>query len=426
MVMAGVLLMASALAVTPCRAAEQPLIPADIADDDWFGEDVGISGDTIIVGAPYDDDLGGSSGSAYVFTLSAGVWSEHQKLVASDGESADWFGETVAIDGAWAVVGTTREDQGGASAGAAYVFHDVGGTWIEYTKLVAADAQSYDHFGSAVAISGDTIVVGAPDSDDAGEKTGSAYVFHLDGGIWTEQAKLLAGDMSSQDTFGSAVAISDDTVAVGAPLDDDACDPPDSMCQSGSAYVFTRSGWAWSQAAKLVASDDEERDYFGFAVAVDGNLALIGARWEDDAASNAGAVYVYSRSGGAWAEVQKLTASDGDVEDRFGDAVALFGRHAIVAAPLEDEANNAAGAVYTFARGSSWVEVGKEPSNDGAHNEFGEALDGDGFWVVIGCHYHDYGAGAAYAYHLGDLDPEILFADDFADGTTGEWSTTVP
>jgi hypothetical protein len=419
--------MAHVVVVAPCRAAEQPLIRADIADDDWFGESVGISGDNIIVGAPYDDDLGGGSGSAYIFHLSAGVWTEDEKLVASDGVASDNFGEAVAIDGDWAVVGAMLEDQGGSDAGAAYVFQNVGGTWIDYTKLVAGDAQSYDRFGTEVAISGDTIVVGAPDSDDAGEGTGSAYVFHLDGGVWTEQDKLLAGDMDQHDNFGVSVAISGDTVVVGAPFDDDACEPPDDMCKSGSAYVFTRSGTAWSQTTKLVASDDEERDFFGFAVAVDGDVALIGARWEDEAASDAGAVYVYSGVGGGWAEVQKLTASDGESNDRFGDAVAVSGRYAVIGAPVEDEAGSEAGAVYVFALGSSWVELGKKPSNDGTSNEFGEAVDVDGSWAVIGCHYHDYGAGAAYAYRMVDLAPHIVvFADGFETGDTFMWSSTVP
>jgi hypothetical protein len=418
------MVLASLPSGSPCQAAEQPLIPADIAYDDYFGEDVGISGDTIIVGAPYDDDLGGSSGSAYIFTLQAGVWSEHQKLVAADGQSADWFGVAVAIDRDWAVVGATLEDQGGTSAGAAYVFHRVAGSWSQYAKLVPADAQSYDHFGAAVAVSGHTIAVGAPYSDDAGEGTGSVYVFHLDGGLWIEQPKLLAADMDGHDNFGSALAIDGDTLLISSPQDGDACDPPLTLCNSGSAYVFTRSGGTWSQAAKLVASDDEEGDFFGVDVDLDGGVALIGAFKEDEAASNGGAAYVFSGAGGGWSEDQKLMAADAESEDHLGEAVALAGRHALLAAPGEDQVSNEAGAIYTFDGGSSWFEVAKIPSNAPAHNEFGEALDGDGFWFVVGCHYHDYSAGRAYAYRLEDLNPGVVFADDFAEGTTWGWASS--
>lgn len=411
------------LGIVSGHAAEQSLQPSDLADDDYFGESVGISGDNIIVGALYDDDLGGSSGSACIFNCSNGTWSDYQKMTADDGETADNFGTAVAIDGEWAVVGAPYEDEGGTSAGAAYVFRSVGGIWDQYAKLVAADAQSYDHFGEAVDVSGDTIVVGVVDSDDAGEGTGSAYVFHLDGSVWTEQDKLLASDMESHDNFGFAVAISGDTVIVGAYRNDDACDPPDSMCQSGAAYVFTRSGSGWSQATKLLASDDEASDNFGYSVSIDGNRALVGAPRNDSPASEAGAVYVFSGISG-WGQVQKLTASDAEAVDRFGEAVALSGHHALIAAPLEDDAGIEAGAVYTFAGGATMVEVGKEPSNEGMSNEFGEALDADGAWAVVGAHYHWYGYGAAYAYRLDELDPTLVFSDGFESGDTTAWSAS--
>ncbi|HSN84954.1 MAG TPA: FG-GAP repeat protein, partial [Polyangiales bacterium] len=236
---------------------------------------------------------------------SAQTMEEVAKLVASDGAPNGFIGGAVAISGTTAVVagGTSGTSE------QAYVFvKDALGFWVEQQKLVAADGVAGDRFGVSVAIDGNTIVIGA-ERDDPNDASctgscdhGSAYVFVRDAfGVWTQQAKLTAGDAASSDTFGCAVAVSGDTALIGSRGDDD------NGNGSGAAYVFQRSGASWLEQQKLGASDGAAADMFGAAVALDGNRAVIGAQGDDDNGSTSGAAYVFETSGGLWVEQQKLT-----------------------------------------------------------------------------------------------------------------------
>ena len=192
------------------------------------------------------------------------------------------------------------------------------------TKLTASDGAAADIFGFSVAISGDTAVVGAALDDVPGAAnddtaSGSAYVFVRSAGAWSEQQKLTASDAAAGDLFGRSVAISGESVVVGAFNDDD------TASDSGSAYVFQRSGTTWSQEAKLTASDAALSDFFGFSVAISGDTAVVGAHLDDDAGGDSGSAYVFQRSAGVWSEQQKLTASDAALADEFGFSVAISG-----------------------------------------------------------------------------------------------------
>ena len=168
----------------------------------------------------------------------------------------------------------------------------------EIQKLLASDKADYDSFGRSVVLDGDTAVIGAYRSDDSGTTwNGAAYVFTRVGGIWTEQAKLLASDKADDDLFGSSVALDGDTAFIGAPSEDDS-----GTTNNGAAYVFTRVGGIWTEQAKLLASDKADQGWFGRAVALDGDTAVIGAE--------NGAAYVFTRVGGIWTEQAKLLASD--------------------------------------------------------------------------------------------------------------------
>jgi uncharacterized repeat protein (TIGR01451 family) len=234
-----------------------------------------------------DDDAGDLSGSAYVFVRSGSNWAEQAKLTASDAAAGDNFGISVAISGDTAVVGAFGDNtDAGDLSGSAYVFVRPGSNWAEQAKLTASDAAASDSFGYSVAIDGDTAVVGAPNDSDAGYKSGSAYAFARSGSSWTEQAKLTAPDAAEFDEFGTSVAVSDDTAVVGAFGDSDAGN------SSGSAYVFVRSGSSWTEQAKLTASDAAANDQFGFSVAISGDTAVAGAPNDNEAAFAAGAAYV--------------------------------------------------------------------------------------------------------------------------------------
>ena len=207
-----------------------------------------VSGDIAVVGACGTDDNGTDSGSAYVFNRKGLSWARTAKLLPSDGAAGDCFGVSVSISGDTILVGADCDDDGGTDSGSVYVFSSPGTGWVgtlnEDAKLLASDAAADDHFGAAVSVSGDTIVVGAELDDDSGADSGSAYVFTEPVGGWAgtlnESAKLLASDAAADDHFGAAVSASGDTIVVGADLDDD------SGADSGSAYVFTEpvGGWA--------------------------------------------------------------------------------------------------------------------------------------------------------------------------------------
>jgi hypothetical protein len=324
------------------------------------------------------------------------------KLVASDAAADDAFGLNVALSGDVAVVGAPGDDDAGDASGSAYVFRRAGdGTWNQEANLVASDAAAWDLFGIKVALSGDVAVVGAPDDDDAGSSSGSAYVFRRAGdGTWSEEAKLVAGDGAADDGFGIAMAVSGDVAMVGAPGDDDA------VHNSGSAYVFRRAGdGTWSEEAKLVARDGTIGAAFGDAVAVSGDVAVVGAPGD-------GSAYVFRHAGGVWAEEQQLVPSDVAIGAVFGDAVALGGDVAVVGA------RGHPGSAHVFLHaGGVWAEEAKLVASDAASAiDFGVAVALSGDVAVVGApgdgHAGD-DSGSAYVFELlGDPEAVIEHVTD--------------
>jgi hypothetical protein len=331
------------------------LFASDAAGGDQFGSSVAISGDTIVVGAIFDATAGGSfgGGSAYVFVRSGTSWSEQAHLFASDGAAQDFFGSSVAISGDSIIVGAFIDDTaGGTNAGSTYVFVRNGTSWSEQAHLFASDAAADDHFGVSVAISGDTIVVGASnDTTAGGANAGSAYVFVRSGTNWSEQAHLFASDAAGDDGFGNfdQVAITGDTIVVGADSDNTAAGT-----EAGSAYVFVRSGTSWSQQAHLFASDAAAFDLFGGSVAISGDTIVVGAEFDATAGgTHAGSAYVFVRSGTSWSDQAHLFASDGLTGDNFGEEVAISGDTIVVGA-YQDDTENAAGDTISGI-GSAYV-----------------------------------------------------------------------
>lgn len=382
---------------------------SDSAAVDLFGYSSSISGDTAIVGARFDDDGGTNTGSAYIYQKIGGSWTEVAKLNASDAASSDQFGFSVSIEGDYAVVGALFGNTGSVESGAAYVFHrDAGGAdnWGQVAKLTAADAAAADNFGFTVAISGETVVIGAYQDDDIPSSSGSAYVFEKDqGGVdnWGQVTKLTASDAAAGDNFGYAVDISGDTVVVGSRLDDDL------GVSSGSAYLFERDlGGAnqWGQSAKLTASDGFTGDNFGVSVAIDGGVVAVGARVDDDAGSASGSVYVYQVNGGVWSETAKLTASDAAAGDQFGASVDVYGDEIVVGAVYNDDAGTSSGSAYVFSKdhggANNWGEAKKLTASDaGAGDTFGQSVGIGSEGVIVGAYQNDNAgtnSGSAYIY----------------------------
>ncbi|MHC4739833.1 MAG: FG-GAP repeat protein [Planctomycetota bacterium] len=351
---------------------EAKLTASDGAVDDWFGGSVGINGDTAVIGASGNDNDGNAgSGSAYIFRFDGSSWVEEAKLTASDGAADDWFGSYVGINGDTAVIGAAGDDDSGDFSGSAYIFRFDGTNWVEEEKLLASDGAADDWFGFFVGISGDTVVIGAYRDDDSG----SVYIFRFNGSSWVEEAKLLASDGAADDLFGVSVGISGDTVVIGAPLDDD------NGYGSGSAYIFKLAGAGWEE--KLLASDGEEGDNFGGSVSISGDTAVIGAHYYSDAN---GSAYIFRFDGVNWVEEAKLLASDGAAYDYFGAAVGISGDTAVIGAYGDDDKGGQSGSVYIFRfDGASWVEEAKLLASDGAtYDYFGSSIGISGDTAVIG------------------------------------------
>ena len=382
-----------------CEAKdEKKLTASDGSTSDEFGYAVAVSGETAVIGSRYDDDYGSNSGSAYVFKRSGSSWTQEQKLNASDAGANDYFGWSVSVSGDTTVVGAQREDQQGSDAGAAYVFARTGTSWSQQGKLTAYDGTTSDYFGTAVATTSDTAVVGSYlDNNARGSDAGAAYVFARTGTVWTHQLKIIASDGAANDHFGYAVAISGNTALIGSRYDDD------KGTNSGSAYVYTRSGTSWSVQEKLTASNGGTSDYFGESVSVSGDLAVVGAYLEDHRAGDAGAAYVYARSGTLWSEQQKLTAQDGQGSDWFGQSVAVSGDKILIGARYDDDMGTNSGGAYLYKRsGSKWVHWMKWVAKDGYNSDnFGMSVALSGDVPVVGANFDDdLGGSSGSAYIL--------------------------
>ncbi len=298
---------------------------------DMFGISVDIDGDYLIVGAWQAVGLTGNTGAAYIYKRNGSNWDFQQKIYANDGESADNFGKTVAISGEHIVVGAPNEYFG---SGVAYIFHKNGEDWTQVIRYDAEDTSGTDHFGCSVDIDGNYIVVGAWQNDAPGSNTGAAYVYYNNVGIWGFQSKLIADDAQVDDGLGYSVSISGDYVVAGAHAVNGA---------QGAAYVFERDNTTWTQDVKLTASNGGYEDYFGKAVSISGDYIMIGAHRHSVGKGNEGSAYFFIGNGTSWNEESEFTASDAGDTGLFGYNVAIEGDYAFVSSVQ----NN--GAVYVFA-----------------------------------------------------------------------------
>jgi hypothetical protein len=379
--------------------AVSELTASDSAANAGFGSRIAIDGNTLVVGAP---SANSAQGEVYVFTKSNTGWTQSAILTApaADAAAKSYFGSSVAISGSTIVAGARGITIGlNGNQGAAYVFTDSGSSWTEAARLTASDGAQGDRFGQAVGIRGSTIAVGAPYQNVA---TGAVYVFSGSGSSWTQEAKLLATDGSVTSYFGNQLSVSGSAVAV-ASLDAG----PNG---EGAAYLFTSSGSGWSQAAEFnppsAAGSGSE---FGVAVAVSGNTVLVGAPGATVGDNRGqGVVYAYTQSGSAWPQTGTLTAldgqsygagADGTQTAGFGDAVALDGSTAAVGEPNATvDTIVTQGAAYTFTQsGFDWSQSAKVTAPDGVSGDgFGGALAISGTTYAIGASSANNASGKVY------------------------------
>ena len=356
-----------------------------------------------------NDNSATSAGAVYVFTRSGTTWLQQAYLKASNTNAQDNFGYSVGISGDTIIVGAYGEssnattingnqaDNSAAGAGAAYIFTRSGGIWSQQAYLKASNAETGDSLGWSVAISGDTAVVGAINEDsnatgsngnqanNSASSAGAAYVFVRSGGVWSQQAYLKASNPEANDMFGWAIAISGDTVVVGSYGEDSAAtgingnQSDNSALLAGAAYVFARSGTTWTQQAYLKASNTGAGDGFGTSLGVSGETIIVGGSVEassatgingdgsNNSAASAGAAYVFARAGSTWVQQAYLKSSNTGAGDRFGSAVAISGDTAVVGA--FGEASNATGVNGNQAdnslatSGAAYVFTGLGPAD---------------------------------------------------------------
>jgi len=317
---------------------------SDAATDDNFGQSVAIDADYAVVGSPNDDPMGVNSGSVYIFKKTAGVWAQYAKLVPTDGTAGDFFGYSVAISGNYIVIGAKGDKINAFTNGSAYVYYNNSGTWQFDSKLIASDLTGNDYFGASVAISGDDILIGAYGDSDVGTSSGSAYIFHNNAGTWSEEIILTASDIASTDYFGYSVSISGSYAAIGAYGNDD------NGSSSGSAYIFYDNGSSWSQTTKLLAGDAAASDYFGYSVSISGNFVLVGSHLNDNTVSNGGAAYLFENNAGTWSQKTKFFSSLSLSGAFFGKSVALNGNTAAIGAEGYSANGSSSGAAYVFGQ----------------------------------------------------------------------------
>lgn len=331
------------------------LIASDGAAGDAFGFAVACHGDTIAVGALFADVAGPGgttlrdAGAVYIFERRSDGWQVTSKLTAVDAAAGDAFGFALSMSRDGLLIGAPYADQPAPTplldVGAAYLYTRSSAGFAVDSKLLARDGAASDFFGRAVALSGETALIGAmyrdvKVGDVVAADAGAAYVFARRGGRFTQTQVLTAGDPGSRDLYGFAVALEDDVAVVGAYLAD-LPDGPGGIARgnAGAAYAYRRSGDSFAPQGKLVAPDGARDDYFGTSVAVSAGRLVVGAIYADldlpdgTRRTNAGAVYAFAESGAAWRFQSKLVTADAGDRDALGRSVALSGTTALLAAP---------------------------------------------------------------------------------------------
>ncbi len=306
---------------------------------DGFGQAVALDQDRALFGARYDDTRGTDAGAAFLFARVGGSWTLEAPLTALDGSADDEFGQTVALSGDTALLGAAYDDEDGAFAGSAYVFQRVDGVWTQVLKLKADDAKTGDVFGASVAVDGDLLAVAAPGDDTFGSNTGAVYVFRREQGSWIKETKITPGNLSEHAGFGHAISLSGEILLVGAYGNDEQAQ------DAGAAFVYRRSGTSWTEEAKLLATEPGQNHILGFSVAIDGDLAIAGAFGDRHGGtlSQAGSAHVFRRQAGQWSHVARLIDTTPESQEYFGFSVAAGGEHVLVGSPDDHELGFARG-----------------------------------------------------------------------------------
>jgi hypothetical protein len=401
-------------------ATEVRLLGNEVGLGDEFGWSGAVSGNTMVIGAPFDDELGTDSGAAYVFELIDDRWTQTARLLADDGSRADWFARWVRIDGDLIAVGSPFFDplQDNRGSGAVYLFERGADGWSQVAQVLPDDPRPGIAFGYLLDIQGDVLAVGAPgDGVAVGDVTplgGAVYMFRRDGDQWVAEAKLQAPEPQQGDDFGGDVALEGNAVVIGAPGTSIG-----TVFQAGAAYVYERNAIDWAFSARLQSPDIAQLGSFGAAADIDAGVIAIGSVAEGGL-TDIGTVNIYERGAATWLlggstrdAQQTLVGHDTVAGDWFGFSVELRGDLLAVGAPRRDHDTLglvATGGAYLFQRGAeAWEQVAQLLPDDsaeaGVDANFGWRMYMNDHYVVVGAwladtETHGENSGAAYAYRL--------------------------
>ena len=388
------------------------MVSADNESGDSFGVSIGLSNNTIIVGAFRDDDYGYNSGSVYVFTESMGAFSQSAKLKGDTGGQHNSFGNSVSVSGNRAIIGVQTDGANGWNYGAAYIFEFDGMNFIETEKLLGNSSATNSKFGSSVSINSNQLIIGAPNGfNDLAIRTGSAYVFEKPLNDWIFMEKISAGQEGSE--FGDSVFMSTDSLVVGASIyliassgafvfvkdnDDWLFDQwlqedrvtavvyshntilvglpwyEGQYSKQGEVEVYKHNGVVWASSQQLKAHEDGlDEDRFGSSHSVFGDSIIVGVPGDKLNEEIVGSARIHENNNNSWDEQERLFASDGMQGDGFGEKVIMLSNQALISAMGQDSQANNAGAVYYFNNtGMEWIEAQKIIASDGsANNVFG-------------------------------------------------------
>lgn len=393
----------------------ETLVASDGEAADLFGNNIEIEGDVAVVCAPGDDDAGFDTGALYVFVRAGLQWVEQTKIVPRDIADSGGFGSSLAISGERIIVGANSDDgPAGVDQGSVFIFRQDKDAWVQEAKIFAADAEASDRFG-AVDIDGDRIAVGAPNAHGMGIDSGVVYIYRLQGDEWVLEQTVFSLEPLS-DNFGASVALQGDTLLVGAPETDDA---------TGAVYVYHRSGKQWIEVVKLVAPDRHEDDEFGTRVEIDGNLALISGRYDDlGDGYGEGSAHIFRRQGSNWMHEAMLVGNDTVPGDSFGYSTSLQGDSAAVGL-YNNNGHPLGGATYVFKRvEKGWTQIAKlAPENAEEDDRFGWSVAVDGGFVWGGSTVDLNTAGSITTFAVDGEDcngNDDLDACDIARGTSSD------
>jgi hypothetical protein len=349
-----------------------------------FGESIAVSGNNLIIGAPYENS---AKGAAYIYHYNGKSWTAYPIITASNGVGGDLFGDSVDIDGDYAIVGASNKASG---AGSAYIYHWNGTSWGDEKILTATGGAAGDRFGFSVGISYGKAIVGAYMNDSG---TGTVYIFHKNDTEWEINAKVFASDGSSNDTFGYTVSIYNNSAMIGAFQNDE------NGTDSGACYSFLYTGTYWGdgyipthETQKIIANDGSTNDLFVVSLSMYKNQIMCGA-------SGKPAVYYLLFKDNKWSQ-KMIRPQNIGLTDQFGASVDIYNDISIIGAPLDDEKATDAGAAYLYINKlNGWTFETKLLGSDTlSYDNFGNSVAIRDSFAFIGTYKNNSNNGAVYVF----------------------------